>query len=356
MDPLYKGFREERYFSSLDGLRCISVIAVIWHHMASRYYQNIPLLTTGHKGVELFFAISGFLITTLLLRERDGKGAISLKKFYIRRVLRIFPLYYTIIGVYAVLVFFVEGNSRFGAQFFVNLPYYITYTSNWFVQRNDVRVIFYIAWSLATEEQFYLVWPSVERFLKGKGPVALMLVVVAGVQFVERGFFDSLISPAGLLHKIIINVAPPICMGVLLAHLLHSQKGYRIAAKILGYRWSSLAIMAVMIGLLSLPEMDAFVVQIVMVLLVASSVIRQDHWLAGLLGSTPFKKVGNVSYGMYLMHMLSFHIVDPVFRFVKVQEPISEFVATAVVTFIAASISYRYYEGYFLRLKERFAA
>jgi peptidoglycan/LPS O-acetylase OafA/YrhL len=356
MDPLYKGFRDERYFSSLDGLRCISVIAVIWHHMASRYYQNIPLLTTGHKGVELFFGISGFLITTLLLRERDGKGSISLRKFYIRRVLRIFPLYYTIIGVYVVLVLLVEGGSRFGAQFFINLRYYLTYTSNWFVQRNDVRVIFYIAWSLATEEQFYMVWPSVERFLKGKWPVAIMLTTVIGVQFVERGFFDFLIAPDGLMHKIIINIAPPICMGVLLAHLLHSEKGFRIASKVLGYRWSSLAVLGVMTALLSLPEMDAFVVQIVMVLLVASTVIRQDHWLAGILSSPPFKRVGMVSYGMYLMHMLSFHVVDPVFRFARIQEPISEFVATTLVTFTAASISFKYYEGYFLKLKERFAA
>jgi peptidoglycan/LPS O-acetylase OafA/YrhL len=92
----HAAFRANNRFGSLDGLRALSVVAVIWHHsgggmVASEWAQH------GHHGVTLFFAISGFLITTLLLRERDRHGAIDLRAFYVRRALRIFPLYYAVL-------------------------------------------------------------------------------------------------------------------------------------------------------------------------------------------------------------------------------------------------------------------
>ena len=162
---LYKTFKGTIFFSSLDGLRCLSILAVIWHH-TGRYVEAINLTRAGALGVDLFFAISGFLITTLLLRERERWGSISIRAFYIRRALRIFPLYYTVIILYVISVYALERNTPVGRQFFDNLPYFLTYTANWFVGL-DGRVIFYFAWSLSTEEQFYLVWPTLEKLLRG---------------------------------------------------------------------------------------------------------------------------------------------------------------------------------------------
>lgn len=92
---------------------------------------------------------------TLLLRERERNSKIDLKAFYIRRSLRIFPLYYGVLFLYMVLVSVLERDSTAGQAFFNNLIYFATYTSNLFVPL-DGRVIFYFAWSLAAEEQFYL--------------------------------------------------------------------------------------------------------------------------------------------------------------------------------------------------------
>lgn len=132
-------FRNRRIFGSLDGLRALSVVAVIWHHTTGPHVS--ALLASGPHGVTLFFAISGFLIVTLLLRERDRAGRIDLKAFYIRRSLRIFPLYYAVIAVYTLLVCVVERNNPVGREFFNNLPFFLIYTSNWFVLLEG-RVIF----------------------------------------------------------------------------------------------------------------------------------------------------------------------------------------------------------------------
>ena len=93
----HAAFLARRNFRSLDGLRCLAIVTVVWHH-AHGGYAALPATRHGFLGVDLFFVISGFLITTLLLRERARTGAISLKNFYARRTLRIFPLYYFVLA------------------------------------------------------------------------------------------------------------------------------------------------------------------------------------------------------------------------------------------------------------------
>src|SRR5688572_20426684 len=175
-DQAYSAFCNTRHFGSLDGLRSISILAVIWHHGPGAGLSS-GLGSKGWLGVHLFFAISGFLITTLLLREKTRKGEIELKNFYVRRVLRIFPLYYSVLALYAALTYFVGSQGR--ELFFQALPSFITYTSNWFFAE-DV-VIFGFAWSLATEEQFYCTWPWVERYLTSRWAFLLMFFIAAAV-------------------------------------------------------------------------------------------------------------------------------------------------------------------------------
>jgi peptidoglycan/LPS O-acetylase OafA/YrhL len=99
-DRAFARFRKTGYFPSLDGLRCLAIVPVVWHH--STPYPYAGLLGRGPLGVDLFFAISGFLITTLLLRERDQAAGVSVRRFYVRRAARIFPLYYAVLGLTAL--------------------------------------------------------------------------------------------------------------------------------------------------------------------------------------------------------------------------------------------------------------
>src|ERR1700758_3162269 len=103
--PTHAQYLRTRYFGALDGLRCLSIVWVVGFHAK---LANTQLFRRGDYGVGLFFVISGFLITTLLLREKASRGEISLKNFYARRTLRIFPLYYAAVILYTALVVGVE--------------------------------------------------------------------------------------------------------------------------------------------------------------------------------------------------------------------------------------------------------
>jgi peptidoglycan/LPS O-acetylase OafA/YrhL len=337
--PGYDAYRGTRVFASLDGLRCLSILAVIWHHCG---WQAAPweLFQMGYRGVDLFFVISGFLITTLLLREREETGGVSLREFWIRRALRIFPLYYTVIVLYALTVFLFERHSPAGQAFFGNLPFFLTYTSNWFLQL-DGRVIFYFAWSLAAEQQFYLVWPTIEKVF---GAMAIPLVVGSILlvrQAVEAWATDSLWA------TMIVSIHPAILGGVLLAHVLHDPRGYAIAAKTMGQKWFGPAALVVVLVAVSLEQ--RWMIWASMTLLVGAAVAREDHLLT-FLRWRPLVYLGTISYGMYLLHLLCHNVV-------KRALPGLELLwlpATIALTVLVAGLSFRYYESYFLRLKKRF--
>jgi len=337
----FQEFQGRRHFGSLDGLRCLSILAVIWHHTGGRAFPDSVLLQHGPYGVSLFFVISGFLITTLLLREKRRTGDIGMKNFVVRRTLRIFPLYYTVLLAYTVLVLALEHSSPEGRGFLSNLKYYATYTSNWFVPLTDGRVIFYFAWSLATEEQFYVVWPWVEKFFRAALATPLMALIIAA-----SIYWDVLAFAA-------------VGMGVLLAHLLDSPRGYALAWPFLRWRGAAPLLMLALLGVVASPSAGDVAPLAVMTLLVGAAVIREDHWLRPLLGHRIAVKIGQVSYGMYLMHMLAYNVVKKALSTLGmegIEHWALAFGLTATAAFGAAFLSYRYYESIFLRMKHRYAS
>jgi len=347
----YENYRARSFFCSLDGLRCLSVIAVIWVHTGIRV-EGWTLTNQGHFGVDMFFAISGFLITTLLLRERDRWGDISLKAFYVRRSLRIFPLYYAVILVYMAVVWLLESDSAVGRDFFANLPYFMTYTSNWFVPLEG-RVIFYFAWSLATEEQFYLVWPAVEKFLPSGRALRVAVALLLFRLFIGTGVVSGWLSDDSLGMRMVMSIHPAILGGVILAHLLHDRRAFGFFRAWLGFVWTAPLVLA---GLLAALEvgLQREGIWALMVLLVGSVVIRESNGLSPLLKWRPIAHMGMVSYGMYLLHMLSFNAVKQLFQASGLGQQWLWFPATVLVAAVGATLSYRYYESWFLRLKEAY--
>ena len=356
MTTPHAAFRNARFFGSLDGLRAISVLAVIWHHVGPVHSEAMPyLLATGYHGVTLFFGISGFLIVTLLLREHERTGSIDLKAFYMRRSLRIFPLYYAVIVVYAALVLVVERHTAPGREFFVNLPYFLTYTSNWFVHLEG-RVIFYFAWSLAAEEQFYLVWPALQKYLpmrRALGLVVAAIAVVVAAQF----WVGADRAQRGLLLRIVTGVPLAICFGVLLAHALHHRRSFDALRLLFGSRWASGAWLGVLLAALGWRASPEVLVHAAAALLVGACVYREDHGLAALLRMRAVAHVGAVSYGVYLMHMLVKGALGKVAAALHLELPASAmFVLTVIGSVAIATLSFRTFEAYFLRKKHRYAA
>jgi peptidoglycan/LPS O-acetylase OafA/YrhL len=156
----------------LDGLRGVAVIVVMALHIFKRasYFTTHPILlaitkltSVGWVGVDIFFALSGFLITSILLRAKQEEH--YFRNFYVRRVLRIFPLYYAALAV--LLLFAPKIEPEFTKQLNIALPVLLLYQQNWAILFKDFHLTQYlgITWSLAIEEQFYLIWPLVVFFL-----------------------------------------------------------------------------------------------------------------------------------------------------------------------------------------------
>jgi peptidoglycan/LPS O-acetylase OafA/YrhL len=358
-DDAFAAYRATRHFGSLDGIRCFSILAVIWHH-TDHSWTTGTWARRGFLGVDMFFVLSGFLIVTLILREKDKLGSVSLKDFYVRRTLRIFPIYYglmlSLASAYAVL----KPRDADTQILLAALPYYLSYTCNFLVTHaNNLG----ITWSLATEEQFYLLWPTVEKVVRGNAIFWVIGAVLVLNQLLNFGAFDPLVDrwyPPGHHPEIFDVTFTPIALGVLLAHLLHRRAAFEKAHALLAGRWAPIALsFALAIAIALSPEdirgAPRLVIQLVMVLLLASVVVREDHVLARFLQLRPIVRIGAVSYGMYLFHMLVRHAVwTGLSRFGLEQVLFLELVIVAVATYVLAEISFRFYERPFLNLKRRF--
>jgi len=147
------------HISSLNGLRAISIFMVIGYHLMQHNFlpndsfikYGSQLFFNGQMGVNIFFVISGFLITSLLMKEKTGTGSVSLNKFYCRRIIRIFPAYYFLLLIYFIL-------EQYG--------YFHLDSRNWFSNLTFTKQFFHDStyetehlWSLSVEEVFYLIWP-----------------------------------------------------------------------------------------------------------------------------------------------------------------------------------------------------
>lgn len=157
------------YSRSLDGLRGLAILLVLFFH-----YEFI--VGFGWVGVQLFFVLSGYLITSLLLKEKENPLGFYLKRFYWRRTLRIFPLYYLYLGLVAA-VFIMKGIPE---DFPDLVPYLATYTFNFYplVENYSYADLFFTHfWSLSVEEQFYLMWPMV-IFFCSRGQLRIVLIAI----------------------------------------------------------------------------------------------------------------------------------------------------------------------------------
>lgn len=297
--PTHADYLRAPRFASIDGLRCLAVIPVVWHHATPRPLSGF--LGRGPLGVDLFFVISGYLITTLLLRERRAFGTVSVGRFYARRSLRIFPAYYLVLGLTALraIAWMPLGATR--NHFLANLPYWATYSANWFVDFDvGYPVAFAFAWSLATEEQFYAVWPWFARAPRWMMP-AVAMVLLALHEGMLRAWFGADWPP--LVRRIVASLAPGICMGALLACLLDGRRGFAMFAPAIGARIASPVALVVLVVLVAEGRAPFLAIVAAMTLLVGACVVRADHGMRSVLEARPLRFLASISYELYLVHV-----------------------------------------------------
>jgi peptidoglycan/LPS O-acetylase OafA/YrhL len=342
--PSHASFLAQRRFGSLNGLRCLAIVEVIAHHASGRRGGPLAL----GVGVDLSFSISGFLITTLLVREFRKTGRIAVRRFYARRTLRIFPLYFTVLGAYVLLVLASRTGTPEGTAFMHHLPAFGTLTSNWFVPRAHGESIFYFAWSLATQEQFYLLWPPLLLLCLAPGrwwraaAAAIALVVIHQIAVYA-------VDGDRLPLAVVRSIAVPICLGAAWALVLHSPSGFAAARRLLGHRAAALALLVAAIA--SFVVLSPYeILEVLLPALVAACCIREDTFAAPLLTAGPMDLVGEISYGMYLLHMLAINAVRP---FVGQRFGVPVFLAGTALTIALAYGSYRWFETPILRYRDR---
>lgn len=303
-------------YNGLDGLRGLAVTAVVWHH-ATPTASDMTFTHRGYLGVDLFFALSGFLITAILAREHTTQP-VNLKHFYARRALRIFPAYYATLGFAALFASTAAANLT-------DRPWvYVAYLSNWF----DGLGILAFTWSLAAEEQFYLAWPVVyARFNRWAEPVA-WAALAANIVWQWSGVTASEMGDVTFV---------PVIAGVLLAvrspEWVKHPKGFLVAATVTG---TLIAAAPVMVG----PWRTATQLGL------AAVVATAAHRPPGLLDNRVLARLGTVSYGVYLSHMFVRHAAVGV-----AGETLWLFPLMLCGSWVAAEVSFRTIEAPFMALK-----
>jgi peptidoglycan/LPS O-acetylase OafA/YrhL len=298
-EPLaYAEYRDERHFTALDGLRAVSVLLVVLAHARGR---EDWLWIRGANGVTVFFVLSGYLITTLALREEAVRGRIDLGAFYLRRTFRILPMYYLTLAIYCVLVLVVHADPVRHDKFVHALPYYLTYLQEWphLVLKN---VPFELSWSLGIEEKFYLVWPVLGFILLRKHfGLRLVTAVTLAAACTAAACFTS-------WGKFVLFYAH-ILIGCGLAVLLDNPAAFArlrgLARPVPAMMITGLAIAAHFSTDAARPwthVLFAAVVALVLIGLVAGSspVTRALAW-------PPLVWLGGISYGVYLFNQLGLH-------------------------------------------------
>lgn len=307
--PEHQRYLRTQHFPSLDGLRGVAILPVIWHHATPRPLDGIA--GKGAVGVDLFFALSGFLITTLLLREKRARQGVRLGAFYVRRALRIFPLYYLVLLGYVAHALSLPSTSAMVQHFWLSLPYHASYTANWFVDyRVPHDVMFAFSWSLCVEEQFYWLWPMTVALLPQRRLAALAMGFALSLDLLaEHGAFGPLLPPGSLALRIVTSFAAPIGFGSLVALLLDAAPGFELCRRLLGARSAAPLLLGACLLLLAVRVTPYWLLSICLAGLVGAVALRSDHGLSWLLDRPSLRWLGTLSYAAYLLHVTALGLV-----------------------------------------------
>ncbi len=305
------------YLPGLDGLRALAILTVVAFHVGA--FSHRSTLDGGFLGVQVFFVISGFLITALLVEEHERNGRISLRAFYARRALRLFPALFAAVGVAVVYTTFAPGHQLH--QTAKEALASVFYWDNWFhaLKVGNPTILLH-TWSLSIEEQFYLVWPLLLVLALGLAAARtrLWLLPLAGAAAAAlgRAVADVVSSPApiGRLYFGTDTRADALLIGCALA-LVWARGLPRQAAPLLAWLTvPALAALAVLMWFETTTARSLYVIgllgcSLASAVLIGNVLTGRPRLLIRVLEHPGLVFVGKVSYGLYLWHYLVFWIV-----------------------------------------------
>jgi peptidoglycan/LPS O-acetylase OafA/YrhL len=336
-----------KYVPGLDGLRAVAVIAVLLFH------AEFSFASGGFLGVSLFFTLSGFLITTLLLDEHDATGTLSMRRFYGRRVRRLLPAAYVCLLLVIVLSGWwsasqlraLPGDLLAAVANVANWRFAFSSTSYQDLFTNEPSPVAHF-WSLAIEEQIYLVLPLIVFAALRRRRGQRSLALVTGVLLAASIIATWLTSDRDLVYNGTQTRAAELLVGVALAQLLRRRT--QLVAPPAGRSWivgsAALAGFVVLVGVASLQQSwvyDGGLVGVALISAVLITAAVDGRFPANLLAIAPLVAIGKVSYGIYLYHWPVFLLLDEQ-RTGLDQIPL--FVLRCLVTAALTMVSYRLIE------------
>jgi peptidoglycan/LPS O-acetylase OafA/YrhL len=352
------------YYPALDGLRGVAILLVVLYHNFGFIKQSF----FGWLGVDLFFVLSGFLITDILLKTLGQAN--YLRNFYLRRVLRIFPLYYLTLILFLFVIPSFTSDKIEWTYYQDNQVYFWTYLQNWlFIFRSSGNAeIMNHYWSLAVEEQFYIFWPLVVLLLKKPRYllifISLLLVSLILFRFV---LWISEIENIAYYSLYTFTRIDGICIGCIVALLVHMNFnfirkyttgivlsfalinfGFYFFNRLFDFSFPYLAL----VGYSTFGMMFG--------LLVYEAVSRETRLINFVFDIQLLKFFGRISYGLYIFHW-PVYLLANAYLLAFFKEHMRPLMAQVSVSLLAVAIavaiswlSFRYFESYFLKLKQRY--
>ncbi len=341
---------------TLDGVRAISVFLVIFYHLG---LQLGPPILPGPLGVLAFFVLSGFLITWLLLKEDEKYGSVSLKGFYKRRTLRIFPAFYAF-WLVSLLARFARGGDIPWTQAFSAFFYVSDYHHAIFRPQPEYMMH---TWSLGVEEQFYLLWPLC--FLafgkKRRSLIAGLSAVILAV-WIHRIHLWTAFHARDYISYAFDTRIDAILVGCLLALLLKEGLGKKLLERVCQPVWGPAISISLIVASVLAEQSSAgwsqayrlmcglaiepFLVALLLCQLIVQSSVFPWKWL----NREPILYLGRISYPLYLYHGFSSALAE---RLTGTAHKVVFVLATVLVSVVVASGSYFFVEKPFLALKKR---
>ncbi len=328
--PSYETFLAMRRFPALDGLRGIAALMVVAYHFGGRDYAWL----SGWTGIQIFFVLSGFLITTLALREESSSGRISLRNFWVRRLFRIVPAYLVVL-LAMILTTYRRGGSDW-TLLEESLPHYWTFTNEF----GDPDSPWMLSWTLGIEQKFYLLWPLIAFAIVLPPRVRLATIGVIAVPLTAAAMMvgNSAASPASYVC---------ILVGCALAVLMHTPAGFVMLGRLMTPLGRTIVLVVFVVTQLLVGRAQVIVGElatVVYVLVVAALLpgLLTNGGAATALSTRPLRWVGARSYSLYLCQVLA---AWTVYALLPKLTSTAMVIATMVVGLMIADFVYRFVES-----------
>jgi len=354
------------YLSGLNGLRAIASLAVVFSHLTLELEKfNLSPYLLGKNasgkpvsyqlasnGVTIFFVLSGFLITYLIQLEKEKTNTIAIKKFYLRRILRIWPLYYLyfVLAIITAVLFSYDFNSS-------SIFFYIFFTANIPFIMNMSLPFLHHYWSIGVEEQFYLFWPWLNKLInKNLIKKIFFLIVILNI---IRVIIWVIMPYTELAIATIVNRFDCMMIGGLGAY--YYKKNNHLFLKLVDNKISqSIAFfILLLVGLNSFhinSIIDMWIISLVALILIVGQINIKNRLIN--LDTSVFNFLGKISYGVYVYHpliifYLSFLLKDISLNFFW--KYIAVYCSVFGTTILISYISFEYFEKWFRIEKDKYA-